>query len=91
MNGNADEALAQIREKNYAAPFAKNSRPVYLIGVNFSDELRNIQEVKVEKNYRFYKLECSTYLQDIRNYHRLYIRLRIVYLTIGGEIFIQIT
>ena len=48
LNGNADEALAQIREKGYAAPFAKDSRTVYRIGVNFSDELRNIQEVKVE-------------------------------------------
>ena len=44
----ADEALAQIREKGYAAPFAKDSRTVYKIGINFSDELRNIQEVKVE-------------------------------------------
>ena len=48
LNGSADEALAQIREKGYAAPFAKGSRTVYKIGVNFSDELRNIQEVKVE-------------------------------------------
>ena len=24
LNGNADEALAQIREKGYAAPFAKD-------------------------------------------------------------------
>ena len=49
LNGSADEALAQIREKGYAAPFAKDSRTVYRIGVNFSDELRNIQEVKVEQ------------------------------------------
>ena len=48
LNGSADEALAQIREKGYAAHFAKDSRTVYKIGVNFSDELRNIQEVKVE-------------------------------------------
>ena len=48
LNGSADEALAQIREKGYDAPFAKDSRTIYRIGVNFSDELRNIQEVKVE-------------------------------------------
>ena len=48
LNGSADEALAQIREKDYDAPFAKDSRTIYRIGVNFSDELRNIQEVKVE-------------------------------------------
>ena len=49
LNGSADEALTQIREKGYAAPFAKDSRTVYRIGVNFSDELRNIQEVKMEQ------------------------------------------
>ena len=48
LNGSADEALAQILEKGYDAPFAKDSRTIYRIGVNFSDELRNIQEVKVE-------------------------------------------
>ena len=48
LNGSADEALAQIREKGYDAPFVKDSRTIYRIGVNFSDELRNIQEVKVE-------------------------------------------
>ena len=49
LNGSADEALAQIREKGYDAPFAKDSRTIYRIGVNFSDELRNIQEVKMEQ------------------------------------------
>ena len=48
LNGSADEALAQIREKGYAEPFAKDGRTIYKIGVNFSDEIRNIQEVKVE-------------------------------------------
>lgn len=48
LNGSADEALAQIREKGYAEPFAKDDRTIYKIGVNFSDEIRNIQEVKVE-------------------------------------------
>lgn len=48
LNGSADEALVQIREKGYAEPFAKDGRTIYKIGVNFSDEIRNIQEVKVE-------------------------------------------
>lgn len=48
LNGSADEALAQIQEKGYAKPFAKDGRIIYKIGVNFSDEIRNIQEVKVE-------------------------------------------
>ena len=50
LNGSADEALALIREKGYAKPFAKDGRIIYKIGVNFSDEIRNIQEVKVEWN-----------------------------------------
>ena len=48
LNGSADKALAQIQKKGYATPFLKDSRTVYKIGVNFSDELRNLQEVKVE-------------------------------------------
>lgn len=48
LNGSADKALAQIQKKGYVAPFLKDSRTVYKIGVNFSDELQNIQKVKVE-------------------------------------------
>ncbi len=48
LNGSAEEVLALIREKGYAKPFAKDGRIIYKIGVNFSDEIRNIQEVKVE-------------------------------------------
>lgn len=47
LNGSAEEALAQIQAKGYAEPFAKDNRTVYKIGVNFSDEIRNIQEVKI--------------------------------------------
>ena len=48
LNGSAEEALAQIRAKGYAEPFAKDKRTVYRIGVNFSDEIRNIQDIKIE-------------------------------------------
>ena len=48
LNGSAEEALEQIRTKGYAEPFAKDSRTVYRIGVNFSDEIRNIQDIKIE-------------------------------------------
>lgn len=37
-----------VYKKGYAGPFAKDGRTIYKIGVNFSDEIRNIQEVKVE-------------------------------------------
>ena len=42
LDGSAEQALQQIEEKQYALPFAKDSRKVYTIGVNFSSETRNI-------------------------------------------------
>lgn len=43
----ADEALAQIEEKNYAVPFKSDSRKLYKIGANFSSEEKNLTEWKV--------------------------------------------
>ena len=42
LDGTAEQALQQIEDKQYALPFAKDSRKVYTIGVNFSSETRNI-------------------------------------------------
>ena len=42
LDGSAEQALQQIEEKQYALPFAKDSRKVFRIGVNFSSETRNI-------------------------------------------------
>ena len=47
----ADEAMAQIEEKNYAAPFAADSRTILKVGVSFSSEEKNIVEWKVEKSH----------------------------------------
>ena len=44
LNGTAEEALQQINEKDYAAPFAKDLRKLYKIGINFSSETRNIEK-----------------------------------------------
>ena len=44
LDGTAEQALQQIEEKQYALPFAKDSRKVYTIGVNFSSETRNIDK-----------------------------------------------
>ena len=44
----ADEALAQIEEKNYAAPFASDNRKIFKIGVNFDSKEKNIVEWKVK-------------------------------------------
>ena len=48
FQGTAEEALAQINAKNYAAPFAADPRTLYKIGVNFSNETRNIERWLVE-------------------------------------------
>lgn len=48
FQGTAEEALAQINEKNYAAPFASDPRTLYKIGVNFSSKTRNIERWLVE-------------------------------------------
>ncbi|MCI5120746.1 MAG: AAA family ATPase [Candidatus Electrothrix sp. AUS4] len=44
----ADEALQQIHEKGYAAPWLGDVRPLHLVGVNFDSAKRNIGEWKVE-------------------------------------------
>jgi Predicted AAA-ATPase/PD-(D/E)XK nuclease superfamily len=42
FNKNATEAIAQIQEKNYAAPFRSSERTIIGIGVNFSTRVRGI-------------------------------------------------
>ena len=43
----ANEALAQIEEKKYAAPFASDKRKLFKIGVNFDSKEKNINEWKI--------------------------------------------
>jgi hypothetical protein len=42
IDGTAEEALAQINDKNYALPFAVDNRKLIKVGVNFSSKTRNI-------------------------------------------------
>ena len=44
----AEEALAQIEEKGYAAPYSADPRKLYKIGVNFNSKERTLDEWKVE-------------------------------------------
>ena len=48
LEGTAEEAIKQINEKQYDAPFASDPRKLYKIGVNFSRETRNIERWIVE-------------------------------------------
>ena len=44
LDGTAEEALQQIEEKQYALPFASDPRRLFKVGVNFSNETRNIEK-----------------------------------------------
>ncbi len=48
LDGTAEEALAQINDKNYTLPFAVGNRKLVKIGVNFSSKTRNIERWIIE-------------------------------------------
>ena len=50
LEGSAEDALRQIDERGYAAPFASDSRKVLKIGINFSAQSRNIDKWIVAGN-----------------------------------------
>ena len=45
----AEEALAQIEEKGYAAPYSADPRKLYKIGVNFNSEKRELDGWEVDE------------------------------------------
>ena len=47
FDGTVSDALRQIETKGYAAPFARDKRTIYKIGVNFSSGRRTISEWKM--------------------------------------------
>ncbi len=47
VDKSADEALKQIEDKQYAAPFAADSRKLFKVGVCFGSESKGIDEWKV--------------------------------------------
>ena len=48
FEGSAEDALAQIDEKQYSLPFAVDNRKIVKIGANVSKETRNIEKWIVE-------------------------------------------
>lgn len=48
LQGTAEEALRQIEDKHYARPFEADPRRLFKIGVNFSNQTRNIEKWIVE-------------------------------------------
>ena len=49
LNGTADDALRQIGERGYLIPYALSGKKLVKVGVSFSKETRNVEEVRVEK------------------------------------------
>jgi Holliday junction resolvase-like predicted endonuclease len=47
-NQSADKALEQIKEKKYSSKFKVQGSKLYLVGINFDTEKRNISEWKYE-------------------------------------------
>ncbi len=48
LDGTAEDALRQIKDKQYARPFRTDARKVFLIGVNFSSETRTVEKWIIE-------------------------------------------
>ena len=48
LDGTAEEALEQIRNRNYTLPFELDGQQIIRIGLNFSKEHRNIERYVVE-------------------------------------------
>lgn len=48
LDGTAEEALEQIKQKDYALPFTMDDKQTFLIGMNFDSETRNIERWVVE-------------------------------------------
>lgn len=48
LDGSADSAMEQIKEKGYAKEYATDKRKVVLIGCSFSSKTRTVEEWKVE-------------------------------------------
>jgi hypothetical protein len=48
MHGTAEEALKQIDSKDYAIPYQTEGKPIFKIGIAFSQETRTVSDWKIE-------------------------------------------
>lgn len=48
LDGTAEEALQQIKDKDYSLPFVMDDKKTFLIGMNFNSETRNIGKYIIE-------------------------------------------
>ena len=47
LDKSADDALQQIKDKQYAKPFEQDGRKIYEIGINFSTSTKRIESWKI--------------------------------------------
>ena len=75
LDGTADEALQQIKEKGYARPYEADKRKLFKVGTVFSSETGTISEFKVKwqeqlssilKMY-IYKITHSLIINNLQN------------------------
>ena len=49
LDGSAEDALRQIKEKGYLIPYTLDGKRLVKVGVNFSKETRNVDRYIVEE------------------------------------------
>jgi hypothetical protein len=49
INQSAEKAIEQIKNKKYALRYGDDSRPIYLLGINFNTYKKEIEDWKLEK------------------------------------------
>ncbi len=49
LDGTAEQALQQIKDKQYLLPFTLDSKKTYMVGINFAKEQRTIEKYLIEE------------------------------------------
>jgi hypothetical protein len=49
VDGKKGEALQQVKDKNYAQKYLSHKKDIYLVGIEFSNEMRNVVDFELEK------------------------------------------
>ncbi|MDE5845995.1 MAG: PD-(D/E)XK nuclease domain-containing protein, partial [Muribaculaceae bacterium] len=50
FDGTAQEAMDQIKEKEYSLPYSNDGRRIFLIGLNFSSATRHLDAPLIEED-----------------------------------------
>ena len=50
LDGTAEEALQQIKDRQYLLPYTLDEKTTYMVGINFSKDIRTIEKYLIEKN-----------------------------------------